>query len=183
MTLAGVALPQISVEGTVQEVIYKKALPKTIALKTATGTLWIKLKKSLRRQLHQYPRVGDRLRIDGKWHAHNTGVAKLYKAHHLEFLAVAPSAYPLAAHLCKVLICQKSSCCRRGAKQLWQELEQQMMAQHLPISLKATGCLGECKRGPAVVVLPQKKRVTHATAKQIRELVQQQITSMPPLTS
>jgi len=176
MTLAVAVSPQVSVEGTVQEVIYKKALPKVIVLETAGRLLWIKLKKSLRQEFHPHPRVGDRLRIYGDRCYKGSDTAYYCKAHHLEFLAVSQPPVSVAARPCKVLVCQKSSCCRRGAKQLWQELQQEAIAQELPICLKATGCLGECKRGPAVVVLPLKKRVTHANAEQIKALVQQQAT-------
>ncbi|XFA73783.1 (2Fe-2S) ferredoxin domain-containing protein [Thermosynechococcaceae cyanobacterium Okahandja] len=167
MNLAVDFLPQYCLEGVVQEVLYKNHQPKRLALETSTGVQWVKLKKSLRRQLSQAPKVGDRLRLYGKPCFKGGYNLSDYKAEHLEFLAVAPAPAPL----CKVLICQKSSCCRRGAKQLWQELEQQAMTQQLPVTLKATGCLGECKRGPAVVVLPQKKRVTHANARQIEAVV------------
>ncbi|MDR7898496.1 hypothetical protein RHJ63_09270 [Thermosynechococcus sp. JY1334] len=167
MGLGVIDLPTFSLEGTVEEVFYKKGRPKVVILKTATGTVWIKLEKSLRRELAHPPKVGDRLRLEGMISDKYDGWVKQYKASHLEFLATAQPAAAKRSQPCKVLICQKSSCCRRGAKELWQELE----AQQLPIALKATGCMGECKRGPAVVVLPHKKRLTRANAQQIRELV------------
>lgn len=167
MGLGVIDSPAFSLEGTVAEVFYKKGLPKVVILKTATGTVWIKLEKSLRRELAQPPKVGDRLRLEGTISDKYDGWVKQYKASHLEFVATAQPPAAKRSQFCKVLICQKSSCCRRGAKELWQELE----AQQLPIALKATGCMGECKRGPAVVILPHKKRLTRANAQQIRELV------------
>lgn len=167
MGLGVIDLPAFSFEGTVEEVFYKKGLPKVVILKTVTGTVWIKLEKSLRRELAHPPKVGDRLRLEGTISEKYDGWVKQYKASHLEFLATAQTSTARRSQPCKVLICQKSACCRRGAKELWQELE----AQQLPIALKATGCMGECKRGPAVVILPHKKRLTRANAQQIRELV------------
>ncbi|MDM7326391.1 MAG: (2Fe-2S) ferredoxin domain-containing protein [Thermosynechococcus sp. Uc] len=167
MGLGVIDLPAFSLEGTVEEVFYKKGLPKVVILKTALGTVWIKLEKSLRRELVQLPKAGDRLRLAGTISDKYDGWVKQYKASYLEFLATAQASTAKSSQLCRVLMCQKSSCCHRGAKELWQELE----AQRLPITLKATGCMGECKRGPAVVVLPHKKRLTHATVQQIRELV------------
>ncbi len=172
MNLAVDFLPRLSLEGTVQEVTYKSGLPKVLALETSSGMCWVKLKKSLRRQLAQAPKVGDRLRLYGKPSFKAGDRLNYYKAEHLEFLAVTQAPPP--PPVCKVLICQKSSCCRRGAKQLWQELEQQTKRQQLPVTLKATGCLGECKRGPAVVVLPQKKRLTRASTREIEAVVRQQ---------
>ncbi|AHB88558.1 hypothetical protein NK55_06270 [Thermosynechococcus sp. NK55a] len=167
MGLGVVDLPTFCLEGTVEEIFYKKGLPKVVILKTLTGTVWIKLEKSLRRELAQLPKVGDRLRLEGTVKDKYDGWVKQYQADHLEFLATAQATVARGSQPCRVLICQKSACCRRGAKELWQELE----AQQLPITLKATGCMGECKRGPAVVVLPHKKRLTRANAQQIRELV------------
>lgn len=167
MGLGVIDLPAFSFEGTVEEVFCKKGLPKVIILRTATGTVWIKLEKSLRRELAQPPKVGDRLRLEGTISEKYDGWVKQYKANHLEFLATAQASTARRSQPCKILICQKSACCRRGAKELWQELE----AQQLPIALKATGCMGECKRGPAVVILPHKKRLTRANAQQICELV------------
>ncbi|MFN4279836.1 (2Fe-2S) ferredoxin domain-containing protein [Thermosynechococcus sp.] len=167
MGLGVIDLPTFSLEGTVEEVFYKKGLPKVVILKTAMGTVWIRLEKSLRCELTQPPKVGDRLRLEGTISNKYDGWVKQYKASHLEFLPTAQPSVAKSSQPYKVLICQKSACCRRGAKELWQELE----AQQLPITLKATGCMGECKRGPAVVVLPHKKPLTRANAQQIRELV------------
>lgn len=56
MGLGVIDLPTFSLEGTVEEVFYKKGRPKVVILKTATGTVWIKLEKSLRRELAHPPR-------------------------------------------------------------------------------------------------------------------------------
>lgn len=58
MGLGVIDLPAFSLEGTVEEVFYKKGLPKVVILKTALGTVWIKLEKSLRREFSATPQGG-----------------------------------------------------------------------------------------------------------------------------
>lgn len=54
----------------------------------------------------------------------------------------------------KVLVCQKSNCCKRGGKALMQQLHQVVGDRQLEsqVTIKGTGCMGQCKQGPVMVI-------------------------------
>jgi NADH:ubiquinone oxidoreductase subunit E len=54
----------------------------------------------------------------------------------------------------KVLVCQKSSCCKRGGKAVLKELKQVVSDRQLEdqVILKETGCMGHCNKGPVIVI-------------------------------
>lgn len=54
----------------------------------------------------------------------------------------------------KVLVCQKSSCCKRGGKAVMQQLQQLVCDRHLSdqVTIKGTGCMGKCSKGPVIVI-------------------------------
>lgn len=58
----------------------------------------------------------------------------------------------------KILICQKSSCLKRGGKKICQELETALGDRGLQnnVKIERTGCLKRCSKGPSLVVMPEK---------------------------
>ncbi|MEM8502161.1 MAG: (2Fe-2S) ferredoxin domain-containing protein [Cyanobacteria bacterium P01_D01_bin.1] len=56
----------------------------------------------------------------------------------------------------RILVCQKSSCRKRGSQKVIDAMEYAIAQANASdqITLKATGCLKCCKTGPTVVVLP-----------------------------
>lgn len=159
--------------------------PKAIYLQVEAGqTYRIKLHKRVWRDLVVCPAVGDRLWVMGERVYKPQKADYRYKADYIEVLskavsgAIAPdSALSVSSRPTsskpkgKILVCQKSSCCRRGGKELWQTLEQTLAEENLQdhISLKSTGCMGQCKQGPVMVLA--KKRYTQVKPKQVKPLL------------
>ncbi|NJM57906.1 MAG: (2Fe-2S) ferredoxin domain-containing protein [Synechococcales cyanobacterium RU_4_20] len=54
----------------------------------------------------------------------------------------------------QILVCQKSSCCKRGGKAICHALNQMLNERGLGdrVHLKATGCLKQCGKGPNLIV-------------------------------
>ena len=54
----------------------------------------------------------------------------------------------------KVSVCQKSGCCKRGGKAMYEMLTRTVKKHQLDgrVRIKATGCLGKCSKGPNIVV-------------------------------
>ncbi len=73
----------------------------------------------------------------------------------------------------KILVCQKSSCWKRGGKSVCQQLEQQLEQQGLSdqIKIKLTGCLKQCKKGPNVVIMPHKARYGQVKPCEVEDLL------------
>ncbi len=168
-----------------------RPFPKHILVSAQGETYRVKLTKLARKSLPSPPGLGDQVQILGERDFWSETQEFRYKADLLTILqpaqapidAVAaltaafnapqPSPSPSPGQPKTILICQKSSCCRRGGQAVWDAFSQAIHEQGLEtqITLKATGCLKECKRGPAVVLMPQKTRHTRVTPGQVSELL------------
>jgi (2Fe-2S) ferredoxin len=92
-----------------------------------------------------------------------------------------PSALSQPTAPIKIGVCHKSSCCKRGANSVWKALEDSLRRQGLAdqVTLQRTKCLGKCKVGPAVVIMPGKTRYTQVKPKQVEALVHQCLSFVP----
>jgi (2Fe-2S) ferredoxin len=74
----------------------------------------------------------------------------------------------------KVLICGKSSCWRKGGKEVCQILEASLRERGLEgqITIQTTGCLKQCKQAPNLVMMPSKKRYSEVKPKQALSLLE-----------
>ncbi|MDV3349102.1 (2Fe-2S) ferredoxin domain-containing protein [Leptothoe sp. LEGE 181152] len=154
---------------------------KYLSLHGADDQYAVKLPKSVRLMLFRYLQVGDWIRVIGDRSIdQETGEPKL-KAK--EVIRVKPSdvVTPPANSVAstpppkakqkkpKILICQKSSCRKRGASQVCREVESTLAHYGLTdsVDVKLTGCMDKCKAGPNMVVMPQKQRYTKVKPGQI----------------
>lgn len=73
-----------------------------------------------------------------------------------------------------VMVCQKSSCRKRGADQVCQALTESLQDHGLEdqVAIKGTGCMKQCKQGPCVVVMPDKSRYIGLVPQEIPKLVE-----------
>ncbi|MEO8892019.1 MAG: (2Fe-2S) ferredoxin domain-containing protein [Coleofasciculaceae cyanobacterium] len=153
--------------------------PKRLRLATAEGERYIKLEKELRSSLYEALTPGDWLQISGEQkYKYKTGELKL-KAEQVTLKAANPQEKvfqpAVAAPKTKacVMVCQKSSCCKRGASQVLGALTESIRTRGLEdqVAIKGTGCMKQCKSGPCVVFMPDKSRYTKVAPKAVLELV------------
>ena len=73
-----------------------------------------------------------------------------------------------------VMVCQKSSCRKRGADQVCQAVTESLREHGLEeqVAIKGTGCMKQCKQGPCVVFMPDKSRYIQVEPQQIDRLVE-----------
>jgi NADH:ubiquinone oxidoreductase subunit E len=73
-----------------------------------------------------------------------------------------------------ILVCQKSDCMKRGGKAVCQALEAALSDRGLEdqVTIKATGCMKNCKAGPNLV-MPDKIRHSRIQAAQVPGLMNQ----------
>lgn len=164
---------------------------KYLRLETATGDHSIKLSKDLRLMLFRYLVVGDRLRVAGyQKNDRQTGEVKL-KAVDVVRLGTVDSVVegavakpkPLATldapqkkrqKPARILVCNKSSCRKRGSDAVCRAIAQTLTQLALTdVDLKTTGCMDRCKAGPNLVMMPDKAKYTRVSPNQIPKLVQQ----------
>lgn len=71
-----------------------------------------------------------------------------------------------------ILVCQKSSCMKRGGQKLCQALAASISERGLEdqVAIKGTGCMKNCKAGPNLI-MPDKTRYSKIQAEQVSTLM------------
>lgn len=154
--------------------------PKRLKLATAKGEREIKLSKELRISLREALQAGDWIEISGiQKLKQKTGELKL-KAYYVKLKAPNPQQQALqpavAAPKAKacVMVCQKSSCRKRGAEEVCGAITASLRDRGLEdqVAIKGTGCMKQCKSGPCVIFMPDKSRYSGVAPKQVAGLIE-----------
>ena len=185
----------------------RKEPSKRIKIATAQGEYCIKLSKELRGYLWRVLQPGDWVQVIGKQkYDDKSGELKLKafqvrlapptkqprelspeyennetgrkpEAEHLVERPSSPSAAPKTKDC--IMVCQKSSCRKRGADRVCQAITESLRDRGLEdqVALKGTGCMKQCKQGPCVVFMPDKSRYVGVTPKDINQLVEKHFTA------
>jgi (2Fe-2S) ferredoxin len=137
---------------------------------------WFKPEKELRERISLALPIHATLQVSGESRAcEKTGKLKL-KVTAIEILSGMESATPTVPKPKKatVLVCQKSDCWKKGGASVCRMLEEKLEEKGLSdaVTVKRTGCLKQCKRGPNVVVMPDKKHYTNVDPREIPDLVE-----------
>ena len=69
-----------------------------------------------------------------------------------------------------VQICQKKNCCKKGGDDLWKAFE--TVSADRRFKLESIGCLGGCKRGPNIRLLPDNVKYRHVQLDEIDDILQ-----------
>ncbi len=162
---------------------------KGLLIATSEGEYYIKLAKHLRAAFDLRLPPGTWLQIVGeKKYDKETGEVK-FKAQRVmaagaqverkEDLLPTPTEKPqekpaksAKAKRNNILVCQKSSCMKRGGKRLCQALAASISERGLEdqVTIKGTGCMKQCKAGPNLI-MPDKTRYTKIQAEQVSTLM------------
>ncbi|MEM6614221.1 MAG: (2Fe-2S) ferredoxin domain-containing protein [Cyanobacteria bacterium P01_C01_bin.72] len=187
MTKASKIVTSFNFRGELDKIAYEKKKIKYIKLVTEQDAQWIKIPKKLRPKVANLS-PGCRLEVEGSTKQNlKTGKVK-HKAQMVVVLAQDSVATPeirvkTASLLpifnkktkpkAKVLICQKSNCWKKGGKEVCSKIESILsdlgLSKEIPI--KKTGCLKQCKKAPALVMLPDKARYNKVKPKQVEKMV------------
>ena len=75
----------------------------------------------------------------------------------------------------RILVCQNSSCRKRGSQAVGRCLEAAIANQNLTgqVAVVSTGCMDRCKAGPNVVMMPDKAKYKKVSPKAAAEMVRQ----------
>ena len=156
---------------------------KRMKLATAEGEVMLKLTKEARASLYrQLLMLGDWVQVIGERKLDEDELkVKVYQvlpkvpARGIEELSenkisLSP-AKPAKTQAC-ILVCQKSDCCKLGAKQVSRALEEGLRDRGLAgeVIVKGTGCMKQCKAGPNIV-MPDKTRYRCVEVEEIPELL------------
>jgi len=157
---------------------------KYLRIATSEGECCIKLCKKLRSSFELRLIPGDWLQILGEKKLNRkTGKVKL-KA---ERVIPATANYEQinvqaqdqqAKTQARILVCQKSSCMKRGGTAVCHALEAALSDRGLKnqVAIKGTGCLKQCKAGPNLV-MPDKTRYCRIEAAEIPAMIDKHFTA------
>lgn len=145
---------------------------KYLRLATAEGEQIIKLSKESRASLGTTLTAGEWVRVSGYQDINEKkGTTKL-KAYQVTRIvpsthptAVLPSSSITAASITAakskpcILVCQKSDCCKRGGRAVFETVQATLAERNLldHFNLRSTGCMKRCEAGPNLV-MPDKTR-------------------------
>jgi NADH:ubiquinone oxidoreductase subunit E len=141
---------------------------KRLNLLTADGIQAVKLTKAVRASIFRLAATAPispgtllALAVEAKL---DDGVMK-YKAHALQILAtgtpisITPvdaqfDRAPQTTKITKIRVCDRGTCRKRGAQEVYAQLEQAIRDRGLVdrIVVETTGCLDQCKQGPNVTI-------------------------------
>ncbi|NJM23345.1 MAG: (2Fe-2S) ferredoxin domain-containing protein [Richelia sp. SM1_7_0] len=156
---------------------------KGLLLGTSEGERYIKLAKHLRVAFDLRLPPGTWLQVVGeRKYDTKTGEVKL-KAERVmaarrsveipEEVQTIPTEKPKEKSVKKnILVCQKSSCMKRGGQKLCQALAASISERGLEdqVAIKGTGCMKNCKAGPNLI-MPDKTRYSKIQAEQVSTLM------------
>lgn len=159
---------------------------RALQLANSTGEHTIKLPKELRAKLGQRLVPGEWLKVSGSQKIDFKDNTVKLKAKQIE--KGSPSANPASAPTVsaadlssapqpkipstKILVCQKSDCCKRGGRAVSQALQQALSDRNLTdqVTIKGTGCMKHCKAGPNIV-MPDKTRYSRIRPNEIPAII------------
>lgn len=148
---------------------------KYLRLAAAEGEYWIKC-KTLQESAELRLIPGDWIQVVGESKLDlKTGKLKLKATQVLPAIpnaVVATQPVP-AKKKANILVCQKSSCMKRGGTAVCQALQSAISDRGLEdqVAIKGTGCLKQCKAGPNIV-MPDKTRYSRIQAAEIPEVIE-----------
>ena len=191
MTKAKSTVAPFNFSGKLGKISYKKKKIKYIKLVTKQGKYWIKVPKKLREKIGSLSK-GSHLEISGKSKQYlKTGKIK-YKAQTVvltphetpdivpktKTVSLLPVFDSKTKSKAKVLICQKSNCWKKGGAKVYEELKSTLSDRGLnEVPIKKTGCLKQCKKAPALVMMPDKARYSKVKPNQISKMVDKHLIS------
>ena len=173
-------LSQFRLVGQLESFVIKKGEKlKYLRMKVEEREYWLKIPKKLRQEIDMKMIPGTWLEVTGNRELKKkTGFFEL-EASTIKLLAnpdipcavIVPET--ASSSVGKILVCQKSSCWKRGGESICQRLEKQLDEQGLGdrVKIKLTGCLKQCKKGPNVVIMPDKTRYSQVKPRQVPELL------------
>ena len=150
---------------------------KRLTIATPDGEFSIKMTKSAKASLRQTLLPGDQIQVGG-WQKldRETNTLK-FKAEWIRAIVI-PAQKASKPGKDAILVCQKSSCMKRGGKAICHAIETALSDRGLAdqVTLRKTGCMKACGKVP-VVFMPGKNRYTKVNPKDVGSLVDEHFAS------
>ena len=159
---------------------------KHIQLRVGERIIPIKLAKELRETLGRKLVEGDRLLVFLEQTGSGLSSKLKLKSDRVERLgtgdeslvirstSVLSNSQPAKNQKGKILICRKSSCSKRGGKQLYRALTETLNQLGLQdrVTIELTGCQKQCKKAPSLILMPGKVKHAYLNPQDLPSLLQ-----------
>lgn len=161
--------------------IDSKGRTRYLYLSTSEANYSIEVAKEQKNILSKCIKVGCRLKVSGmqKHKLHQEEI--IYKAYRIELISEPTDVIPNTevvgrkTKVLKVLICQGSSCRKKGAKMICHLLQKELQTQSMQeVEVQTTGCLKQCKQAPNLI-MPGGDRYSRVQPKQVPRLIEQHL--------
>lgn len=159
---------------------------KYLRLSVSAGEHVIKIPKELRLTLYRTLTPGDWIHVSGyQEFCPRKGTTKI-KAYQITPATVtepgsntvpfgqkSAAVEAVAPKKANILVCQKSDCCKRGGRALFEALQTELGDRGLTdrVAIKPTGCMKQCKAGPNLV-MPDKTRYSRIRPNDVPDLLE-----------
>ncbi|HTL89077.1 MAG TPA: (2Fe-2S) ferredoxin domain-containing protein [Leptolyngbya sp.] len=145
---------------------------KRLLIATSDGDFSIKMTKTARVSLGQTLFPGDQIQVGGWQKFDRKTKTTKYKAQWVRPASIEPTKPATKPGKDAILVCQKSSCMKRGGKAMCRAIETELRDRGLDdqVTLKPTGCMKACGKVP-VVFMPGKNRYTKLDPKDVGSLI------------
>ena len=154
-------------------VVSAKGKIKYLSLSTPEEDYLIAVAKEPK-ALAKYLKPGCHLKVTGmrKYKLHQ-GVVE-YKAYSIELIQEDNSHQAIATNQtkAKILVCQGSSCSKKGGQAICQILQAELAANGITnkVKIQTTGCLKQCKQAP-MLIMPGTERYSKVKPEQVSQLI------------
>lgn len=166
---------------------------KAIQLKTEDGKVVVEIPKAIRAIAQVEIALGDEVRIWAEPSSAKRSKKKSSKKQIVTALQIVPLAPKVEIRSVEVpkkeskkqkkitvQLCQKKNCCKKGGDALWLAFESAAQQaegndQMQDFKLEAVGCLGGCKNGPNIRLLPANVKHRSVKPSEIEELLKPQL--------
>lgn len=167
---------------------------KYLQLATASGEQTIKIPKDLRSILYRTLIPGEWIQVHGYQKISDKKGKSTFKAEDIRLKAPSPTVEAPSCALSQpsvpkvkpqaILVCQKSDCCKRGGRALLQALQHELHDRGMDdrLTVKATGCMKQCKAGPNLV-MPDKTRYSRIHAEEVGSLLERHFPAPAPASN
>ncbi len=175
-----IALPplvsEFTITGRLEDfVVNSKGRVKSLYISTDESDYSIEVAKEQKNILGKYLQPGCHLKVTGMRKYKLDRQQAYYKAYRIELLAQqVPAQIKSTGNkpLAKILVCQGSSCSKKGSQTICQLLQTELKAQGVTgkVAIQTTGCMKQCKQAP-YIIMPGRNSYRRVQPQQISKLV------------
>lgn len=179
-------ISEFTITGRLEDfIVNSKGRVKSLYVSTAEEDYSIEVAKERKNILGKYLQPGCYLKVTGMRKYRLDRDRACYKAYRIELLTQQSPAETESAKIksaetksvtnkpkAKILVCQGSSCCKKGSQRICNLLHTELKTKGITeeVEIKTTGCMKQCKQAP-YLIMPVKNSYRGVQPQQVSKIV------------